>query len=314
MPFDRLWKLLDSRCDFEILSVRKIRGGWSAGAFVLETPVRRLLLKEYRKNRAAFQKLIAPVAFYMPALEQLNKDPVLTGRISRPVKFSDGQFLSETNEAAYLLFDFVAGRRAAQRDFNVQRVIDLADIIARLHDIPAGDLFIKKRAKAPEEDFKTDFCSSLLDLVYGQTVCDLRSFIAPYRRQIRQKVALLEQLAKQLRSGDREKVLCHTDIHTGNLITLKDGFVLIDWEGLKFAPPEADLFCIFSYPWKDIFFERYLKRRQNIRIDQAGILFYQTRRVLEDIFEFAEQLQFETMTPAKRSKTFCFLKELCEAL
>ena len=165
-----------------------------------------------------------------------------------------------------------------------------------------------------EEDFKTDFCSSMLDLVYGQTVCDLRSFIAPYRRQIRQKVALLEQLAKQLRSGDREKVLCHTDIHTGNLITLKDGFVLIDWEGLKFAPPEADLFCIFSYPWKDIFFERYLKRRQNIRIDQAGILFYQTRRVLEDIFEFAEQLQFETMTPAKRSRTFCFLKELCEAL
>lgn len=35
-------------------------------------------------------------------------------------------------------------------------------------------------------------------------------------------------------------VLCHTDAHGWNLIQ-SNKLVLVDWEGLRLAPPEADL-------------------------------------------------------------------------
>lgn len=311
MRAENIRKLLKTRCGFDVLSVRKIKGGWSAAAFVAETSVCRLLVKEYRKSRAVFQKLIAPVDFYMPVLKQLNTDPLLAGKISRPVKIADGRFWLETDDAVYILFEYAAGRRAGQRDFNVKRVSGLADVIARLHDYSVTDFW---QAKAPSENFETDFCSSLLDLLRGRSVSDLWTFISPYMPQIEKTIDFLERQAEQLRKSGCEKVLCHTDIHAGNLITTKDDFVVIDWEGLKFAPPEADLFCVYSQPWKDVFFKQYLMLRQNAHVNQACLLFYQKRRILEDIWEFSEQLQFEKMSMAKRAEIFCFLKILCEQL
>ena len=51
----------------------------------------------------------------------------------------------------------------------------------------------------------------------------------------------LRAQAEALRHAPLRYALCHTDIHGWNLMQ-EDRLILIDWEGLKLAPVEADLF------------------------------------------------------------------------
>lgn len=43
------------------------------------------------------------------------------------------------------------------------------------------------------------------------------------------------------------EVICHSDVHAGNIMILPDGVLqVIDYESLKLAPPEQDLACLYQ--------------------------------------------------------------------
>jgi spectinomycin phosphotransferase len=88
-------------------------------------------------------------------------------------------------------------------------------------------------------------------------------------------------------------VLCHGDIHRGNLMQSPGRLMLIDWEGMYLAPPEADLF----------FFRRgqteanaYYKKLSGYTPNPAALEFFGVRRRLEDIYEFLVSLLVDRVT------------------
>ena len=69
--------------------------------------------------------------------------------------------------------------------------------------------------------------------------------------------------------------------------------VLVDWEGLKLAPAEADLFLLADKPWYPHFGEIYTALRPDYRPNAMAMEFYTLRRWLEDLYEWIQQLLFD---------------------
>ena len=62
----------------------------------------------------------------------------------------------------------------------------------------------------------------------------------------------LREEARKLKEGNLPFVLCHTDIHGGNLIRDPQGKLwLIDWENVMLVPKETDLFAFCEEEYAD---------------------------------------------------------------
>ena len=123
----------------------------------------------------------------------------------------------------------------------------------------------------------------------------MANFIKSKRNEIDRLIKRTEELASELQSQSLNLVLCHTDIHGGNiLITNEDQFYIVDWDAPLLAPKERDLMFIgggIDTIWKSkhdesIFYDGYGKTD----IDFTVMAYYRYERVIEDLAAYAEQL------------------------
>ncbi len=136
---------------------------------------------------------------------------------------------------------------------------------------------------------------------------DLKDLLGVYIKPLEGSIDRVERLAMDIRRSNPKMVLCHTDIHNWNLMQSDEQVVLIDWEGLKLAPAEADLMFFVDKPYYDIFIDIYQKLHKDFVINMDTLLFYRIRRKLEDIFEFIEQLLYNKQEEQKRNETIKLL-------
>lgn len=69
--------------------------------------------------------------------------------------------------------------------------------------------------------------------------------------------------------------------------------ILIDWEGLKLAPVEADWMFLVGKPYYERFLNVYRRSHPNFVLNPLALQFYQSRRKLEDLWEWTEQLLYD---------------------
>jgi hypothetical protein len=84
---------------------------------------------------------------------------------------------------------------------------------------------------------------------------------------------------------------------------------LLDWEGIKFAPREADIFSIYQQPYFDSFIRRYYELNPDYQINYDVLQFYLLSRKLQDIFEFIEQLQFDELNQEEYKMNLNYLRK-----
>ena len=74
-----------------------------------------------------------------------------------------------------------------------------------------------------------------------------------------------------------------------------DKLVLADWDDLRWAPVEADLFI---YTWhnkfKDVFLNAYCNKRNGYFINRELLNFYRLRRHIEDMWVDIERITEES--------------------
>lgn len=104
-----------------------------------------------------------------------------------------------------------------------------------------------------------------------------------------------EQLASILLERSLPLVLCHSDIHAGNvLVGDNDSLCVIDWDTLILAPKERDLMFIgggvgnvWNQPQEEALF---YKGYGPADIDSMALAYYRYERITKDVLEICDQI------------------------
>ncbi|HET6821601.1 MAG TPA: hypothetical protein VFH34_03070, partial [Anaerolineales bacterium] len=111
-----------------------------------------------------------------------------------------------------------------------------------------------------------------------------------------------------VQSQSLEFILCHTDIHGGNiLISDSEELYIVDWDNPLLAPKERDLLFIgggIDNIWKSereeaVFYEGY----GETEIDLKALAYYRYERVIEDLVVTCEQLLLSDEGGADRERS-----------
>jgi len=106
-----------------------------------------------------------------------------------------------------------------------------------------------------------------------------------HREATLNRLAQFEELSASLRS-DR-MVVTHGEPHPGNTMLTTDGLVLIDWDTVKIAPPERDMWSIVD---RDPTAEAAYLRCGGVELSRDVMDFYRLRWDLDDLCAYAHEL------------------------
>ena len=108
-------------------------------------------------------------------------------------------------------------------------------------------------------------------------------------------------------------MLCHGDAH-GNNVIQGERLVLADWEDLRWAPPEADLFMYAWHPYGRELLEAYTAARPGYRINYSLLHFYALRRRIEDIWVDIQRLTEEFPDEAEQAELLQWIRQGIEGV
>jgi spectinomycin phosphotransferase len=304
--------ILKAQFDVECTDLAEIHGGLSAMNYKIKTDDKNFFLKVYDKKKAQASLWIVNIDYYMPILIWLNENTELQGRIVRPIKSNSGNYRFDDDEHVFLLFDYIEGATIGKTMTQTQ-VLEAADIMACLHrygnEIPVNMDKMK-------ENFAIPFCFSLDHFIaedYSTSSADVRAILQPWLEKLISTNLELKSLSEKVMQKNIRMVLCHADAHGYNLMQSKH-LVLVDWEGIKLAPAEADLIMFTKKEYWDIFIEHYKKLRPQFVLDNDLLSFYILRRKIEDIWAFTESILFDHQSDEQRIQYLGFLTKCCYAL
>ncbi|UJF27939.1 aminoglycoside phosphotransferase family protein [Planococcus sp. 107-1] len=295
--------------DIEINDVLPQQGGWASLAYKVFNKNQSYFLKVYEKGRASTPKLTALIDQYVPILVWLINNSNLNGKITVPLITSSGEYKCEDENAIYLLYEYIEGETIGDQDLTDDQVRQLSKMITEIHsfgkDIPVETAAIK-------EDFEVPFLQMLRQLLQKgreDLPSDVWELVQSYMPQLNDLIQAVEELSLNLKNVNLSMALCHTDLHYWNMIQSEQQLILIDWEGLKLAPVEADLMFLVDKPYFNEFLSIYQKTHQNFSINPEAMTFYEGKRRLEDIWEFLEQLLYDKQEEQERFVIMNYLQE-----
>ncbi len=199
--------------------------------------------------------------------------PTATGRVAIP--FGDWWLSAWPWVDGRSAFD---GRHASDADLDA-----VAAVVRRLHDHPQGAI------PAPlVDDWAVDGWARFeaavdgSDAAAGPYAADVRALLAARLGYVRDLRERYDGLAAN-RPPVGEWVITHGEPHAANVVHTAAGPVLIDWDTVRLAPRERDLWVLAGYrTWR--------KRYGEAAVDPALLEAYRLRWDLTDIALFVPDL------------------------
>ena len=306
-----------SRCfGWNARTIREVPGGWSAHALVVDADAGRYFVKVYDKHRPTVQGWIARMQENMPVVLWLRDNTLLGERMAAPLLTCNKDYKVENADFLALVFPYIEGNTLGSAPLAAEQIRQLAQLLAALH----GSGF---RPGAPVEGIAETYAVPFLDgmeayLSARDLPGDVRRIFSPYVSVLADAIKMLGRRAEGMQLDQTACTLCHTDVHGWNLMWDGETLHLIDWEGLMFAPAEADLFAFsdgffFDYA-REEFFQTYAALRPDFVLNPQAMDFYRLRRRMEDIYEFLRGILADGLSESERQKSLAHLQRECEAL
>lgn len=300
MDLDQISDKLHKHYAIRVSDISSVQGGWSALAFCITDIKEKYFLKLYDKKAASTEALTQQIDVYLPIMHWLERETPLNGSMPHLIPCQNGHLFYQDDSFIYVLFAFIDGYTIGDRPLESRQIKNLAKIVKTLHGFDANIPF---KTDALKESFDITFFDKLSDLWSGYITLsghtELGHITIEHKEKGKEKLFELKSIACSLQERPMRFVLCHTDIHGYNIMQC-DRLVLLDWEGLKLAPREADLFMLLD---KDDFLKHY---DENYVPDTITLSFYRLHRVMQDIWELTERLLFDK-TGAQEKDTLIFL-------
>ena len=221
--------------------------------------------------------------------------------IIAPLATKAGGLCASLEAFQLMLYPFIEGHSGYEVDLSDRQWRDLGRALRRIHSTRAPEALgsrIQRETYSPRwrEIVKT-FLERLDGAAPGDPVAaELAAFLNARCDGILDLVARAEGLALTLGPRPAEFVLCHSDIHAGNvLIDSSSALYIVDWDDAIFAPKERDLMFIGAGLWGNgrapqeeevLFYQGY----GQTQINPAGLAYYRYERIVQDIAVFCERI------------------------
>lgn len=216
------------------------------------------------------------------------------------VKTIRGQATQRIDDFTLTLSPFIGGRDGFSRDLTDDHWYTLGKVMKQIHEVnvpPSIQAKIRRESYSPKW---RQAVKSLYSLIESEPSGDmiavnLLTFMKKRTAAIHRLVDRAEQLAQKVQDQSPQFVMCHSDLHGGNvLIDENDTVYIVDWDDPIIAPKERDLMFIgggVANVWnkpreKELFYKGY----GNAEVNMTLLAYYRHERVVEDIAEYGQQL------------------------
>jgi spectinomycin phosphotransferase len=200
-----------------------------------------------------------------------------------------------------MLYPFVEGRNGYEVDLSERHWLELGAALKRIHTVtvPAALMrLIPRETFSPQwRQTVKNFLTQIEDNTWDDHVAEkLAAFLKAKRSEIIDLVERAERLALALQDRLFEIVLCHSDLHAGNVLIDADGTLhIVDWDNPILAPKERDLMYAggglmggWRMPQEEetLFYRGY----GSTVVDPIALAYYRYERIVQDIAVYCEQL------------------------
>jgi spectinomycin phosphotransferase len=224
--------------------------------------------------------------------------------IISPMETTTGQLWAKLSDFKMILYPFLEGQNAYEAALTDAQWIKFGAALRSIHDAPLPPALARRIPRetfsAEWRDMVKDFQAQVEEKVYEDpTAAKLAAFMRAKRGEIRRLVARADALGAALcgrshaNTGGQEQVLCHTDIHPGNLLLgANDALHIVDWDNPVLAPKERDLMLIGGcYTWKGAREEAFFYQGYGpADLDLTALAYYRYERIIQDIAAYCQQL------------------------
>jgi spectinomycin phosphotransferase len=260
----------------------------------------------FLKLRKGFDEIIVTVPLFLKS-QGIQE-------IIAPFETKSKQGWADFGEYKMILYPFIEGKDGFEMELSDHHRRTLGAALKGIHSTQVPP---ELQARIPKETFSPywrenmkSFQAQVENQTFDEpTAAKLAEFTQSKRGEITQLVERAGQLASELQSKPLEFVICHTDIHGGNiLISNKDELYIVDWDNPLLAPKERDLMFIgggIDEIWKSkreeaVFYEGYGKADINL----SALAYYRYERIIEDLVAFCEQLFLTDEGGADREQAY----------
>jgi len=235
-------------------------------------------------------------------------------QIIPPIKTIGGELMQCVNDFTLTVYPFVDGLNGFNCNLTGDQWVTLGKVLKQVHEIDVPPIIkdrIRKEAYTPKWRKIVRSLGVHIDgnLTGDETTLKLKTFMKNHMDVINRLVDRAEYFSQEVKEQAPEFVLCHSDIHGGNVLIDGSGSIfVVDWDEPIMAPKERDLMFIgggVANVWNDPLEEDFFyKGYGKTDINRIILAYYRHERIVEDIAEYAEALLLTTSGGQRRLEMY----------
>lgn len=284
---------LEEGYDLKITTIFSLSGGADiyAANYKVQTPNQSTFFVKIKQGNCHEQTLAIVEHLHGSGIKQ----------VIPPLKTVHRQRSLHKGNYSFIVYPFIEGDNGFTQNLTSKQWIALGKALKQVHEIKLPSELLQSVRQETFSSKWRDAVRALLvkiqenpsrnDAVTQKFLQWMKEHLALVRRLLDRAEQLCITAKKQLET----LVLCHSDLHAGNVLINKDGSIyLLDWDELIMAPKERDLMFIgggVANVWNDkqeeeVFYQGYGREEINIPM----LAYYRHERIVQDIAEYGRAL------------------------
>lgn len=221
-------------------------------------------------------------------------------QIIPPIKTIDSKLTQYIHDFTLTVYPFVDGKNGFCCHLTDDQWVVLGKVLKQVHelDVPPSikDQIMKETYPSKWREAVRSLDAHVdKDLGRDETTLKMQRFMEEHKAIIHRLVNRSEALNQMVQKQNPKFVLCHSDIHGGNVLIDENGAIyIVDWDEPIMAPKEHDLMFIgggVANVWNDLREEEFFyKGYGSPNINKVILAYYRHERIVKDIVEYSQAL------------------------
>lgn len=239
-------------------------------------------------------------------------------QIIPPLITTNGRLWGNLDSYHLILYPFIEGRNGYEMELSDRHWHDFGTALKKIHTAPLPSTLTSHIQQETYSSQWREMVKMFLIHLEGFLLDDELArktavFLQTKRDELLRLVEHTQQLANTLQQSDLPFIVCHADIHAGNvLITANDDFYMVDWDTPILAPKERDLMYVGGGQFGNtrtpaqeaaLFYQTY----GEMAVDPAALAYYRYERIIQDIAVECQQIFSTTEGGEDRQTAFRYL-------